>query len=385
MEQFKYFAFISYNSKDTAWGKKLQKKLEHYRLPASLCHEHGWDRKPIKPVFFAPTDIQPGGLNEELQERLKNSKNLIVICSPNSAKSEWVGKEIEFFHSLGRTKSIHFFIVDGIPNSGNPETECFNPVVEKLGLPEILGANIHEGIYRWSWLNRERAYAQLISKLLGVEFDTLWKRHKKRLIQKVLAWTIGSIIMIAAWVFTIRMIMPVTVEIHTHDISKNEFLPYENGIVTLHLDNETLTDTVCLQVGKAHFNRIPRYRMGNDAHIQVTFRDFFEKDTVMPLAELITLDIERDPRVFGHIHFSLWDLENENFVPDCEIVISDRDSNGQTRIITYGKTDSRGCFETDIPLPQQRTAYNVSSPNVNLESNTLYMPCGENDVILTKH
>ena len=67
----KYFAFISYNSKDTAWGKKLQKKLEHYKLPATLCSEHGWSRKPISPVFFAPTDIQPGGLTEELQERLK--------------------------------------------------------------------------------------------------------------------------------------------------------------------------------------------------------------------------------------------------------------------------------------------------------------------------
>ena len=127
MEQFKYFAFISYSTKDTEWGKRLQKKLEHYRMPATLCSEHNWDRKPMNPIFFAPTDIQPGGLTEELQERLKASKNLIVICSPNSAQSEWVGKEIEFFHNLGRTKNIHFFIVDGIPHSVTPATECFNP------------------------------------------------------------------------------------------------------------------------------------------------------------------------------------------------------------------------------------------------------------------
>ena len=104
---YKYFAFISYNSKDTKWVKRLQRKLENYRMPAALCSERGWKRTPIRPVFFAPTDIQGGGLSAELQKRLSDSQNLIVICSPNSAKSQWVGKEIEFFHSLGRTENIH--------------------------------------------------------------------------------------------------------------------------------------------------------------------------------------------------------------------------------------------------------------------------------------
>lgn len=88
MNVFRYFAFISYNSKDLAWGKRLHRKLEHYRMPATLCSERGWKRKPMDPVFFAPYEIQPGGLDEELKKRLRESKNLIVICSPNSAKSE---------------------------------------------------------------------------------------------------------------------------------------------------------------------------------------------------------------------------------------------------------------------------------------------------------
>lgn len=75
----KYFAFISYSSKDTAWGKKLQKKLEHYRMPATLCQERGWKRKPMDPVFFAPTGIQSNYLEEELKECLKASQHLIVI------------------------------------------------------------------------------------------------------------------------------------------------------------------------------------------------------------------------------------------------------------------------------------------------------------------
>lgn len=170
-QQYKYFAFISYNSHDLKWGKRLQKKLEHYRMPATLCSERGWKRTPIQPVFFAPTDIQPGGLSQELQERLKASRHLVVICSPHSAKSEWVGREMAFFHQLGRTQDIHFFIVEGEPHSGDPDTECFNPMVETLGLHEILAANIHEDVHRISYLNRERAYVQLVSKLLDVEFD----------------------------------------------------------------------------------------------------------------------------------------------------------------------------------------------------------------------
>ena len=74
-QPFKYFAFISYNSHDIDWGKRLQRKLENYRMSATLCSEHGWQRKPINPIFFAPTDIQPGELTQELQERLRASRH----------------------------------------------------------------------------------------------------------------------------------------------------------------------------------------------------------------------------------------------------------------------------------------------------------------------
>ena len=181
---YKYFAFISYNSADLKWGKRLQRKLEHYKMPATLCSEHGWDRYPIKPVFFAPTDIQPNDLNDELKGRLRDSKNLIVICSPNSAKSKWVAAEIEYFYSLGRAKDIHFFIVEGTPNSENPSDECYSPIIKSLGLGDVLGANINERNYSLPYINRERAYVQLVTKLLGVEFDTIWQRHKRYIAER---------------------------------------------------------------------------------------------------------------------------------------------------------------------------------------------------------
>ena len=369
---YKYFAFISYSSKDTKWGKRLQRKLENYRMPAKLCSEHGWKRTPIKPVFFAPTDIQPGGLTEELQERLRASRNLIVICSPNSAKSEWVGKEIEFFHQIGRTKQIHFFIVDGTPHSRNPATDCFNPIVKTLGLPEILGANIHEKVFRWSYLNKERAYAQLISKLLGVEFNAVWQRHKRLLIQNALMWLIGIVAVLAALVGVWMMSQPVDVEMRLNEISAyNENLPpLKEAIVTMALDNETKADTIHMIDGKVIFTNIPHKYLGKKVKIQVRCRDFLPTDTILSLSKLVTLNIKRDEAVYGNIHFRLWDLETGKAVPNTQIVVA-----GQTLT-----SDTSGLISLFVPLESQQHVYVVSA-SIPLVNDSIHLPCGENDVL----
>lgn len=374
-QQFRYFAFISYNSKDIEWGKKLQKKLEHYRLPSTLCSEHGWKRKPINPVFFAPTDILPGGLTEELQERLRASRHLIVICSPNSAQSEWVGKEIEFFHSLGRTKNIHFFIVEGTPHSGDPMTECFNPVVDKLELPEILGANIHEKVSHLPWLNRERAYVQLVSKLLGVEFDTLWQRHKRQLTRKVAAWTFGGIAVLCIILSVWRANQPFDVEIHLNEASvhNNNLPPLKDAVVTMRLDNETKSDTIHSLDGNIVFSNIPHNYLDQEVKFCVSCPTFFDLDTTIVLTSCVTLDILRDPRPYGNVYFCTWNTETETSLTNTTFQIE-----GYT--VT---TDSIGCASLFIPLGEQKQVYRVSAP-VPLWDSILVMPSGENDVLLTK-
>ena len=373
-QTFKYFAFISYNAKDTNWGKKLQKKLEHYKMPSTLCSEHGWERKPIKPVFFAPTDIQPGGLSEELQERLKASRNLIVICSPNSAKSEWVGKEIKFYHNLGRTKNIHFFIVDGIPHSGNPETECFNPVIDQLGLPEILGANIHEKIYRWPWLNRERAYVQLISKLLGVEFDAIWQRHRRMMVRKAIAWAIGIIVVLAAMIGIWKANQPFTTEIRLNEATPNAQLPpLKDAVITLTLDNETKTDTIRTADATMAFTNIPHRYLDQLVHFTVTCRDFLDLDTLLTLTKNTTLSIQRDPAVYGDIHFTLYNIETETNVTNETLQIEGHE-------VT---SDEKGFVSLFIPLNKQKKAYKIKA-NIPLINDSVVMPAGDHDVVMTR-
>lgn len=374
-QEFKYFAFISYNSKDTEWGKRVQRKLEHYRMPATLCSEHGWPRTPIKPVFFAPTDIQPGGLTEELQERLRASKNLIVICSPNSAKSEWVGKEIEYFHQLGRTRQIHFFIVEGTPHSGNPDTECFNPIVQTLGLPEILGANIHEKIYRWPWMNKERAYVQLISKLLGVEFDAIWQRHKRLLILRAIGWVIGLIAVAAALVGVWWTSQPVDVEVRLNEVSfhNSQLPPLKDAIVTLTLDNEEKSDTICSLDDHTTLTNIPRRYINKDVRIKVVCQDFMDVDTTLILTKDMVLAICRNISVYGNIRFRLWNPDSERPVANTEIMVA-----GQTAV-----SDENGNVSLFVPLETQQKSYPVTAYSSPI-SDTIYLPCGPDDVIIMR-
>ena len=383
MEQkYKYFAFISYNSKDTEWGKKVQRKLEHYRMPATLCSEHGWKRNPINPVFFAPTDIQPAGLSEELQERLRASRHLIVICSPNSAQSEWVGKEIAFFHQLGRTKQIHFFIVDGIPHSGNPETECFNPIVDKLGLPEILGANIHEQTQTfpftripWPYLNKERDYVQLITKLLGIEFDTIWQRHKRLLVQKAIAWSIGIIIVLAALLGVWINSQPVNVEMRLNETSvhNDQLPPLRDAIVTLTLDNETKIDTIHSLEDNTLFRNIPHHFLNNKVRVCVGCPDYLPVDTSFLLTESVLVDIRRNPDVYGKVRFLLWNADQEQTAPNAEIDIDGH----------RAKADEQGVVELSIPLAEQKPSYPLQS-SLQLVDKKLTMPCGPNDIVQFK-
>ena len=373
-QQYKYFAFISYNSRDVKWGKRLQRKLEGYRMPSTLCSERGWERKPIKPVFFAPTDIQPGGLTEELQARLRASRNLIVVCSPNSARSEWVGREIKYFHSLGRTKQIHFFIVDGEPHSSDPEKECFNPVVGTLGIPEILGANIHEKVFRLQWMNRERAYVQLISKLLDVEFDAIWRRHRRRLISECVAWIFAFVTVLATIFCAWRMNQPVDVCVKLNEVSvHNEYLPpFKDAEVTMMLENEEKKGTLCSLDSDIVFVNIPRRLLGNSVRMKVVCRDYADVDTIVVLSENTSLNVVRLAHVYGDVRFQLWDSDG-NGIPNVSVTIA-----GCSTV-----SDENGNVSLFIPLEKQRTEYYIES-SIPLLKETLPMPCGDDAVVRVK-
>ena len=357
----KYFAFISYNQKDTKWGKRLQHKLEAYKMPATLCSERGWKRKPLQPVFFAPYEIQPGDLDKELKARLRSSQNLIVVCSPNSAQSEWVGKEIRYFHSLGRANNIYFFIIDGTPNS-NDEKECYNAVIKELGLAGHLGVNIHEQVFRSDYLNMERAYVQLVTKLLGVEFDAIWQRHRRMLIDKAIAWCTGTVLVVSAMYGMWAINSPTDINVRLSEKSEiNTSLPLlKNAKLTITLDNDEITKVISDINSAVIFPNIPRKKLGKKVKVTLTdsLKLYNKIDTILPLSKEMTLAVYRNPKKYGLVKFRIIDSKSLKPIPYCKVSIEDIE----------GVTDENGKVSIEIPLARQKTRFYIKA-DVELEDN----------------
>lgn len=176
-ESFKYFAFISYKREDEEWAVWLQHELEYYHLPASLNGREDLP-KEFRPVFRDIDELKAGNLPEQIHHALASSAHLIVICSPRSANSKWVNKEIEDFIEIGRQKGINNlervfpFIVEG--QRHDPEQECFPKYLRELpDEMEILGGNVNDS-------GRDKAFVKIIAGMLpNVSMDMLWNRYER--------------------------------------------------------------------------------------------------------------------------------------------------------------------------------------------------------------
>ena len=199
----KYFAFISYKREDEEWAKWIQHKLEHYKLPTNLNGRTDLP-KEIRPVFRDTSELNPGNLQQQLHDALVDSQYIIVVCSPHSAHSKWVNKEVETFIELGRTDKIIPFIVDGTAFSKVPARECFPKAIRELPAEqEILGANINE-------MGRDAAVVKVIAQMFGLTFDELWQRFEREQ-KKKRNWIITASVMavlimtgIASWMYMQR-------------------------------------------------------------------------------------------------------------------------------------------------------------------------------------
>ncbi|MFZ4071328.1 MAG: TIR domain-containing protein [Caulobacterales bacterium] len=173
--------FISYSWQDKAWGRRLHAWLEAYHAPAGVGSHNAVSRKLGK--FFRDDDDMPAAsdIGQIVRQAIAASEHLIVLCSPRAAKSKWVNAEIEHFRRTVPTGQVFAVIIDGQPNSSDPDLECFPPGLRLAHDPGHPGAMPIEPVgVDLRRDGKERVCARLAAGMLGVDFDELWQRGRRR-------------------------------------------------------------------------------------------------------------------------------------------------------------------------------------------------------------
>ena len=195
----RYRAFISYSKKDQQHAKRLHSALETYRVPKGIDAPLQRDRRLGR--FFRDDDEMGASkdLGATLREALENSENLIIICSPHSARSKWVNAEIQHFKNSSAGERIFAVVADGTPNSDDPELNCFPPALN----PQTVGAELLSERHTEPLaidLRKEpfqRARIRLVAGLLGISFDSLWQREKRRTMKRRAVASVVTVVVLA--------------------------------------------------------------------------------------------------------------------------------------------------------------------------------------------
>jgi len=295
---------------------------------------------------------------------------LIVVCSPRSAKSVYVNSGIDYFVSLGRRDSIIPVIVDGVPYSSNPETECFPEALrhhfpkdpDPLKDHSILGINIREaGVSRRKAY--DRAMLMVVARMLQLDFDGLLLRDKQRRRKRTVFASLLALLMVLAlgltWFFSQTVDVAVQVEETT---LHNEYLPpCTNMVLQLYLDKEQKTDTIAALGETAVLRHIPPRYIGKEVRVSLTAKDYLPLDTMIPLQREMSIPLRRDADIYGHIRFRVIGKQQALRIAGYEV-----------------SPDMSGMVELSLPIEKQRTSYVVEWEG---GRDTLYMPCGEDDII----
>ena len=328
------FVFISYSHKDVKWAKWLQRKLEWYRLPAEAHNEFS-DSRYIRPVFRDRDTLTAGILNESLRAHLEASRYLVVVCSPNSAQSEWVNNEIKAFIEMGRIEQIVPFIVEG---------DSFPPALEQWNREHpdknLLGIAVTDD----GKTDPEKAFVRLVAHILGLQFDALWKRHR-RFVRRlaVAAAALGIVLAALAYWYMVPVKLQVTVK------GEACVLPeMEEGALTVNGSEYPLFGRPDTTVSAGSLPGYFRHRK-----IPVSFhadRYYDDETLLVPLGAGIrshaTLQVRRDS-TFAVFAGKVFDGSAADFmsspVPGVTVTVGGRSA----------VTDSDGDFRIVFPLEEQ--------------------------------
>lgn len=343
------FAFISYNHNDVKWSKWLRKRLEWYRLPSEISNGYS-DSRFIRPVFRDRDALTGGVLTESLRQYLEASKFLIVICSPYAAKSQFVSNEIQEFIDMGRFKDIIPFIVDGEPQDYTNKDithplmgECYPLALRRWNTEHPKKALLGISVTDDGKTDKQRAFIRLVAYILGMDFDTLWQRHK-RFIKRVAQYL--SILAVITFLLAYWFMMPVKTSVTLLD-EMSRLPSMESGELLVNGCKYSFSrpDTTI------HLNPLPGYfrlfrlpmTIRTNRYYKTIYKDF---EVGCGISQHFFVQMHRDSTFAiyaGHVYDGNYDEPWNHPIPNAVVILGNHTT----------LTDDKGHFRIALPLEEQ--------------------------------
>lgn len=182
MSELHYDAFISYRhgGVDQYVAEQLHKKLETFKLPASIVREKKkkGEKYKIERVFRDQEELPlSDNLEGTIVKALENSDNLIVVCTPRFSESIWCLKEVETFIKLHGRHNVYAVLVEGEPGDSFPKHLLVNEKGESV---EPLAADFRGKNKAVINKKMKTEILRLVAPIFDLNFDDLRQRHKER-------------------------------------------------------------------------------------------------------------------------------------------------------------------------------------------------------------
>lgn len=128
-----------------------------------------------------------GSLTEEIRAAIRTSRSMVVLCSPDSARSHWVAREIELFVQTHGAARIFCLVVAG--EKDLPPDELL-PAPLRAGHhgKDILAADA-----RASGDGAQSAFLKVLSGVAGLDYAGLARWQERRAARRRMAWLFSGL------------------------------------------------------------------------------------------------------------------------------------------------------------------------------------------------
>lgn len=129
-DSFDYDVFLSYSRRDLEAARAVEKSLRAYAPP----RETDSARRRLR-VFRDESDLSGAEYRAAITRCLARSRELLLLCSPDAAKSVFVDEEVRLFAGLRGAENVVPLLLRGKPNNevaaDHPE-RAFPPALTAL-------------------------------------------------------------------------------------------------------------------------------------------------------------------------------------------------------------------------------------------------------------